>query len=59
MEIGEASVVIALSTGHRAAAFDACRYAIDRIKEILPVWKKEVWEGGEEWIEEGPGHPGK
>ncbi len=59
MEIGEASVVIALSTGHRAAAFDACRYAIDRIKEILPVWKKEVWEGGEEWIEEGPGHPGE
>jgi molybdopterin synthase catalytic subunit len=55
LEIGEASIGIAISTPHRADAFSACRYAIDRAKEQLPVWKKEVWEGGEEWIEEGPG----
>ena len=51
MEIGEASVVIAVSTPHRADAFAACKYAIDRLKEIVPVWKKEVWTGGEYWIE--------
>ncbi len=51
LEIGEASVVIAVSTAHRADAFDACHYAIDRLKAIVPVWKKEVWEGGEYWIE--------
>ncbi|MFN8496570.1 MAG: molybdenum cofactor biosynthesis protein MoaE [Anaerolineae bacterium] len=51
LEIGEASVIIAVSTGHRADAFDACHYAIDRLKAIVPVWKKEVWEGGEYWIE--------
>lgn len=55
LEIGEASIGIAVSTPHRADGFAACRYAIDRAKESLPVWKKEVWEGGEEWIEEGPG----
>lgn len=55
LEIGEASIGIAIATPHRAAAFAACRYAIDRAKETLPIWKKEVWEGGEEWIEEGPG----
>lgn len=58
LEIGDASVVIAVSASHRAEAFEACRYTIDRIKEILPVWKKEVWESGEVWVEEGPGHPG-
>jgi len=51
MEIGEASVGIAVSAAHRAEAFEACRYAIDRLKEIVPIWKKEVWEGGEYWIE--------
>lgn len=50
LEIGEASVCIAVSTAHRAEAFEACRYAIDRLKQILPVWKKEVWEGGEYWV---------
>lgn len=55
LEIGEASIGIAIATPHRADAFAACRYAIDRAKEQLPIWKKEVWEGGEEWIEEGPG----
>ncbi|MFN8481503.1 MAG: molybdenum cofactor biosynthesis protein MoaE [Anaerolineae bacterium] len=51
LEIGEASVIIAVSTGHRADAFAACHYAIDRLKAIVPVWKKEVWEGGAYWIE--------
>ena len=51
MEIGESSVVIAVASPHRADGFAACRYALERIKAILPVWKKEVWEGGEEWIE--------
>ena len=41
----------AVSSGHRKEAFDACHYAVDRIKQIVPVWKKEVFEGGEEWIE--------
>lgn len=51
LEIGEASVAIAVSSAHRAAAFDACRYVIDTLKETVPIWKKEVWEGGEVWIE--------
>ncbi|MBI4514779.1 MAG: molybdenum cofactor biosynthesis protein MoaE [Deltaproteobacteria bacterium] len=48
--IGEASVAIAVSAGHRAAAFEACRFAIDRLKEVVPIWKKEHFEGGEVWI---------
>jgi molybdopterin synthase catalytic subunit/molybdopterin converting factor small subunit len=48
--IGEASVVIAVSAAHRGAAIDACRDAIDTLKQTVPVWKKEVFEGGEEWI---------
>lgn len=48
--IGDASVVIAVSSGHRAAAFEACRFAIDRLKELVPIWKKEHYEGGEIWI---------
>src|SRR5205823_4156962 len=51
LEIGEPSVLIAVSCAHRAAAFDACRFAIDTLKETVPIWKKEVWEGGEVWIE--------
>ncbi|MBI2504705.1 MAG: molybdenum cofactor biosynthesis protein MoaE [Candidatus Latescibacteria bacterium] len=54
LEIGEISVLIAVSSPHRAEAFEACRYAIDRLKEIVPIWKKEVGEDGEEWVE-GPG----
>lgn len=50
LQIGEASVCIAVSSPHRAEAFEACRYAIDRLKMIVPVWKKEVWEGGEYWV---------
>ena len=53
VEIGEPSVVIAISAPHRAAALDACREAIDTLKETIPLWKKEVYEGGEEWIGRG------
>jgi len=50
VEIGETSVAIAVSAAHRDAAFTACRFAIDRLKEIVPIWKKEHYEGGEIWI---------
>jgi molybdopterin synthase catalytic subunit len=50
--IGETSVVIAISAGHRPEIFDAVRYAIDRLKEIVPIWKKEVWTDGSEWRSE-------
>jgi molybdopterin synthase catalytic subunit len=53
VEIGEPSVVIAVSAAHRAAALDACREAIDTLKETIPLWKKEVYAGGEEWIGRG------
>lgn len=55
LEIGEASVIIAVSSPHRKEALDACHYAIDRLKQIVPVWKKEYWEGGEVWIENPQG----
>lgn len=48
--IGEASVVIAVSAAHRVAAFEACHFAIDRLKEVVPIWKKEHFVGGEVWI---------
>ncbi len=51
LAIGEASVVIAVSSAHRRNGFDACEYAIDRLKEIVPIWKKEIGPAGEEWIE--------
>lgn len=50
LHISEVAVAIAVSTPHREEAFAACRYAIDRIKEIVPIWKKEHWEDGTEWI---------
>jgi molybdopterin synthase catalytic subunit len=53
VEIGEPSVVIAVSAPHRAAALDACREAIDTLKATIPLWKKEVYVGGEEWIGRG------
>ena len=52
-EIGEASVAIAVSAPHRRHALDACKEAIDTLKETVPLWKKEVYEGGEEWIGRG------
>lgn len=50
LEIGEDAVVIAVSCPHRGEAFDACRYAIDRLKQIVPIWKKEYGEAGEAWV---------
>jgi molybdopterin synthase catalytic subunit len=50
LEIGESSVVIAVSAAHRGDAFDACRYAIDTLKRTVPVWKKEHFEDGEVWV---------
>ena len=53
LEIGEISVLIAIASPHRAEALAACKYAIDRLKEIVPIWKKEVCENGDYWVE-GP-----
>ena len=50
LEVGEASVVIAITSAHRDEAFDACRYAIERLKEIVPIWKKEFYEDGAIWV---------
>jgi molybdopterin synthase catalytic subunit len=50
LEVGESSVVISVASAHRDAAFDACRYAIERIKEIVPIWKKEHYSDGAVWI---------
>jgi molybdopterin synthase catalytic subunit len=55
--IGEASVVIAVSAAHRVAAFEACHFAIDRLKEVVPIWKKEHFDGGEVWIGSQRGVP--
>jgi molybdopterin synthase catalytic subunit len=49
-EVGEASIVICVAAPHRREAFEACHYAIDRVKEIVPIWKKEVWRDGAVWI---------
>ena len=54
LKIGEAAVVIAVSAPHRAAAFDACRYCIDTLKETVPIWKKEIFEDGEVWVAAHP-----
>jgi molybdopterin synthase catalytic subunit len=51
LEIGETSLLVAVSSPHRREAFEACHAYVDRLKEAVPVWKKEVFEGGEEWIE--------
>ena len=59
LEIGEISVLIAVSSPHRKASLEACHYAIDRLKQTVPIWKKEVWtDGGEAWIEGDPSAPG-
>jgi molybdopterin synthase catalytic subunit len=55
LEVGEVSVAVAVSCPHRAEAFAACRHAIDRLKELVPIWKKENWaDGTNEWV-----HPGE
>ncbi len=54
LDVGEVSVAVAVSCAHRGQAFEACRYAIDRLKELVPIWKKESWaDGTTEWV-----HPG-
>lgn len=50
LQVGETSVVIAVSSAHREAAFEACRYAIERIKILVPIWKREVYQDGAVWI---------
>ena len=50
LEIGDDAVVVAVSCPHRAEAFEACRYVIDRLKEVVPIWKKEHGEGGQVWV---------
>lgn len=54
LTIGEIAVVIAVSSPHRKEAFAACEYAIDTLKETVPIWKKEVFEDGEEWVSAHP-----
>lgn len=50
LEIGDISLVVAIASPHRKEAFEACAYSIDRIKQIVPIWKKEFFEGGEVWV---------
>jgi molybdopterin synthase catalytic subunit len=57
LEIGEASVAIAAASPHRADAFAVCRYAIERVKQIVPIWKHEYFEGGDVWIEGATADP--
>lgn len=49
LEVGEVSVVVAVSTPHRAEAFEAAKWCIDTLKESVPIWKREVWAGGQDW----------
>lgn len=51
LDIGETSVAVIVTSAHRRAAFDACHYAIDKLKKVVPIWKKEFFEDGEVWIE--------
>jgi molybdopterin synthase catalytic subunit len=56
LALGEVSVVVAVSCPHRDQAFEACRWLIDRLKEVVPIWKKETWaDGSEEWVHPGLG----
>jgi molybdopterin synthase catalytic subunit len=57
LEIGEASVAIAVRSPHRGDAYAACRYAIERVKQIAPIWKREFFEGGDVWIEGATADP--
>lgn len=59
LPLGEISVVVAVSCPHRDQAFEACRWLIDTLKEVVPIWKKEVWaDGTEEWVHPGMNSPG-
>jgi molybdopterin synthase catalytic subunit len=57
LELGEASIVIVAASPHRAAAFAACRYMIERVKQIVPIWKHEHFEGGDVWLEGATADP--
>jgi molybdopterin synthase catalytic subunit len=57
LEIGEASIVIVVASAHRADAFAACRYVIERVKQIAPIWKHEHFDGGDTWIEGATADP--
>ena len=54
LKVGDIPVVIAVSAAHRNAAFEACRYAIDTLKQTVPIWKKEIFEDGEQWVAAHP-----
>lgn len=54
LQIGEIAVLIGVASAHRADAFEACRYIIDTIKQTVPIWKKEVFMDGEEWVNAHP-----
>jgi molybdopterin synthase catalytic subunit len=54
LEIGETSLLVAVASAHRQEAFEACHWTVDRVKEVVPVWKKEYWADGSAWLE---GHP--
>ena len=58
LEIGEASVAIVAASAHRGDAFAVCRYAIERVKQIAPIWKREYFDGGDVWIEGATADPG-
>ncbi|MCU0469713.1 MAG: molybdenum cofactor biosynthesis protein MoaE [Arcicella sp.] len=51
LAIGDVAVVIAVATPHRVASFEACHWLIDTLKQVVPIWKKEIYENGEEWLE--------
>ena len=57
LDIGEASVAIAAASAHRRDAYGACRYAIERVKQIAPIWKREFFDGGDVWIEGATADP--
>ena len=57
LDVGEASVAIAVASAHRAEAYAACRYAIERVKQIAPIWKREFFEGCDVWIEGATADP--
>jgi molybdopterin synthase catalytic subunit len=57
LEIGEASVAIAARSAHRGDAYAACRYAIERVKQIAPIWKREFFDGGDVWVEGATADP--
>lgn len=57
LEIGEASIIIVAASPHRADAFATCRYTIERVKQIVPIWKREHFEGGDMWLEGATADP--